>query len=145
MPKPKVKPFTPAEAEEAKEKSIPPEVIDEFNKAIAAIFKEGEVAMPIKPISPSEVNKPIPDEVIDEFNKAISANWKGDSAVVRQKEILFSIAKRLKIKQDDILDNQWLDIEKIFTQAGWVVRYESPDWGESYDEFFEFTKKRRSR
>lgn len=41
-----------------------------------------------------------------------------------------------------IFDENWLDIELIYEQFGWKVKYDKPGWDEDYDPFFEFSKKK---
>ena len=97
----------------------------------------------MKPITPDELSKPvIPDEVIDEFNKAVRANYRNGKAVVKSKDIVPLIAKRMKRTEEFVYDSGWLDIENVFMDAGWKVKYDQPAYCEElFDPYFEFTKR----
>ena len=97
-----------------------------------------------KPISPSEVYeqklKNWPSEVFDVWNRLIADNFDGESSVILQKDA----AKALK---DCTRDNgfgfsmKYLYIEEIYRQAGWKVHYEKAAYNETFDSYYEFSKK----
>ena len=92
-----------------------------------------------------EKKSSIPDEVIEAFNELIVENWKKDSATIKQKDAVARIIEKLpefKDKSTELFELGYLDVEKIFRNAGWVVKYESPDRGDSdFFAFFTFRKK----
>lgn len=101
----------------------------------------------VKPISPKDVvtakQESLPDQVMEAFNELIAENWKESHSKFKQKEVLM----RIKIKfqsttmtEDQILDNNWLDVEEVYRKAGWNVIYDSPAYNESYEPTFEFSK-----
>ena len=85
------------------------------------------------------------DEVIEIFNDMIVEKWNGRESHFKQKEIVTKIRKKMNIrKTDKIFDEHWLDIEDIYRELGWVVKYESPDMASSgFDEYFVFSKKEK--
>lgn len=95
-----------------------------------------------KPITPDEVGlPPVPDCVFEVFNNLIKANFrKGGVSRVTRKEAMERIIGYTSLTDEEITDNGWLDIEPHYTEAGWKVRYESPDRGENFEPFFEFRK-----
>jgi len=103
----------------------------------------------VKPIAPNDMSLEkkisIPDEVIEAFNELIVENWKKDEATVKQKDAVARIVKKLpefKRKRTELFELGYLDVEKVFRGAGWVVEYESPDRGDSgFDEYFTFRRK----
>ena len=62
-----------------------------------------------------------------------------------QQRALDRLANPNKIKEEitskTIYDNNWLDIEDIFREAGWKVTYDKPAYNESYDAYFKFEGK----
>lgn len=99
-----------------------------------------------KPITPGEITKAkqsaLPDEVLDAFNEMIAKNWNGSSATVMQNEVAKLIASKLQIKRQEVFDNHYLDVESVYRKAGWKVEYDQPGYNESYEAYFEFSKKR---
>ena len=105
--------------------------------------------MAVKPISPTEVTAQkrtsIPDFVIECWNNAIAKKWTGNGCVVtiKQDDIENEIAAKLPpgVKRSDIYSNGWLDIEPIYRARGWKVIFDKPGYCESYDAYFQFSKK----
>ena len=97
-----------------------------------------------KPIRPDEVlskkAESIPDEVFAAFNELITKNWNGQQSQVTQKSVVSLI--RRKLDDSKTFDSHWLDIEDIYRNAGWVVKYDKPGFNEDYDSLFVFSKKR---
>lgn len=99
----------------------------------------------VKPISPDDVVKikkqNMPDEVIETFNELIAKEWNGRYALLFAGKVASAIAKKLHVKVDKVYDNHWLDVEDIFRAEGWKVVFEKPDYNESGDSTFTFSKK----
>jgi hypothetical protein len=103
----------------------------------------------IQPIRPEEVPKVksdlIPDEVIDAFNDQITIDYRAATgkATIRHKDIIAMIKKKMpEVEKKEIIDKQWLDVEPIYEEFGWKVRYESPSYGDSdFEPYFVFEKK----
>lgn len=110
----------------------------------------------IQPIKPSEIIQKktdyIPDEMFKAINDLIVMKWNGDSATIKQIEIVNAYLDNLelsehpleinrKTEKDKIFNNHWLDIEDIYRNAGWKVDYDKPGYNESYEPLFVFSKK----
>lgn len=100
-----------------------------------------------KPISPSEVvsakREAIPEAVFNAFNKLIAEKWNGHCATIRQEEVVALIAAEMSLESTQVIyEKHWLDIEKIYEQAGWKVTYDKPAYCESYPATFKFEKNR---
>jgi len=106
-----------------------------------------EKIMAHAPISPNDVVRTkrdmIPDKVIEVINALIIREWDGSSAVVRQDDIVELVKIQLKVTSNYIFDKGWLDVEDIFKEAGWVVRYEQQCRDENFKTFFEFKKQEK--
>lgn len=47
------------------------------------------------------------------------------------------------LTKDEIFDNHWLDIEDIYREQGWKVKYDKPGYNEeSFKPYFEFSVKK---
>ena len=96
-----------------------------------------------QPITPQEViehkQKQIPDEVIQVFNELIVLNFNGYSATVIQKDVVSLLEKR-GFGREEIFNYRLLDVEGIYSEAGWEVKYDKPAYCESYDAYFEFRR-----
>ena len=100
----------------------------------------------IKPIKPNEVieNKKhsIPDIVFLVFNELITENFNGNYAYVNQKEAVKRIISYSELQKQEIFDKHYLDIEDIYREFGWKVKYDKPGYNESYDAYFMFYVKK---
>lgn len=98
-------------------------------------------------ITPSEAlslkESIIPDEVFDAFNELIveKIDLHG-SVTVMQDDVVEKIINKLGCNRQDIFDKHWLDVEKIYQAAGWVVAYDKPAYCESYKAYFKFSRKK---
>lgn len=97
----------------------------------------------IKPIKPSEVvaAKAIPDFVVDVFNKLIARDFDGNESKIRQREVITLLSSDYGVSREQVFQKGFLNIESLFTAAGWEVDYDRPGYNEDYDAFFIFTKK----
>lgn len=98
----------------------------------------------VKPITPGEVivarKKMLPDDVIEVFNELITRAFNGRSALVSQREALTQIAARLNLSRDQVFMSGYLDVEAVFSEAGWIVKYEQPARDEAFEPYFEFSR-----
>lgn len=100
----------------------------------------------IKPIRPEDIaahkQEHIPEAVFQVFNDLIAENINAGYATVRQKDVV----KRMKaagLKEKDISDKGWLDVEPVYRDAGWEVSYDKPAYCESwYEPYYTFRAKR---
>lgn len=100
----------------------------------------------IKPIKPEDVLELkkviIPEQVIGAFNHLIAKNFSDGVAVVKQKDIVNEIIMRMQLENsDEVFKNRWLDVEEIYRDSGWCVKYDKPGYNETYDAFYEFVIK----
>lgn len=105
----------------------------------------------IKPITPSEAKTKalgnIPDFVIEAFNNKISQNLdsQGNAKVLQNQvigEIMYCANERnIEVTREEIFAKRWLDVEKLFSDNGWIVKYDKPGYNESYEAYFNFSTK----
>lgn len=100
----------------------------------------------VKPISPVEAENKhrgtIPDSIINAFNKLIIKHYK---PISKQDEVLDMVCgdpDSGMLTKDEIFDNHWLDIEDIYREQGWDVKYDKPAYNETYDAYFVFSVKK---
>ena len=106
-----------------------------------------------KPITVEEIDEvfvtSIPDVIIDAFNTLILKHYSPitKDSVVKQEEVLTLVCgdEEGKFKRDEVFSHHWLDVEDIFREAGWVVKYDKPCYiaGENYEPYFEFQKPKK--
>ncbi len=116
--------------------------------------------MATKPITPLEVvqvkRETLPDEVIKAFNDMITETWSDGSSCFKQDDVVKKMIGLLKASdeysqfltariREMIFDKHWLDVEPIFREAGWIVKYDKPGYNESYSATFEFKRKDRKQ
>ena len=108
-------------------------------------------AEPIKPENVAAFKlRHIPNEVIDAVNELISLKYVCNSDDIRiyQKDIIEVAKSKMYPATDNIdsgsgyFDYNWLNIEKIYEDAGWAVKYDKPAYNESYDAYFIFREKK---
>ena len=67
---------------------------------------------------------------------------------IYQKDIIEVAKSKMYPATDNIdsgsgyFDYNWLNIEKIYEDAGWAVKYDKPAYNESYDAYFIFREKK---
>lgn len=97
----------------------------------------------VRLIRPEEVvlekKKSLPDKVLAAFNQLIAEKWNGYSATIKQEDVVALMIKK-GLKQKQILDKGWLDVEDVYREAGWIVEYDKPGYNESYLATFTFKK-----
>lgn len=99
------------------------------------------MARKVRPIRPSEVVRKkrddFPDIVFEAFNELIAQKLSGRIATIEQAEVVaLMVAKGLR--EGDIFDKGWLDIEDVYYDAGWQVEFDKPGYNESYPATFTF-------
>ena len=95
----------------------------------------------VQPISPENVKEALlPDEVIEVFNELIQEHWNGHNARILQSKAADIISKRMKLSQYDIYERRYLDIEQVYRDAGWKVKYDKPGYNETYEATFTFSR-----
>lgn len=97
-------------------------------------------------IRPDEIAKKkaaiFPVEVIEAFNVLIAKNFTNGRANVTQEDAIKAICSSLGISRVEVFKNHYLDIEEVFREAGWSVKYDKPGWDENYGAFFIFERAR---
>lgn len=102
----------------------------------------------VTPIRPDQIGehkaKIFPDFVLKAFNDLLAEKYSHGSAKIVQKDAVQRILQygnMLPEEKSVIYNNGWLNVEEIYRDAGWKVKYDKPGYCESYDAFFEFSKK----
>lgn len=102
----------------------------------------------MKPITPQEVNAKIaesfPEFVIEAVNNCILKESFGKKSFSINQDVIVKEILKLApkgTKEEMVFDKHWLDFEKVYEKFGWNVTYDSPSWGDSYDEHFQFEVK----
>lgn len=118
----------------------------------------------IRPITPDEVaaeqQKYIPDYVFNAFNAIIAKNWNGYSSSFSQTDVIIHILKLSneidavidapkrkaedKLTRQKIFDNNYLNIEKIYSLYGWNVQYRKHTMDDNGYSTYTFTKENRA-
>jgi hypothetical protein len=108
----------------------------------------------LKPIRPDNLVKLIedrmPDEVIQAFNTLIAKEWDGTDAEMTQNEVVREILSNFRrsdkpMSIEMIFDLGYLNIEDLYRNAGWKVKYDKPGFNEDYKATFTFTPKTKRR
>jgi len=99
----------------------------------------------IKPIKPDEIGKikveNLPEIVIISFNELITERFHGGSATFKQDEVVDRIiSKEPNLTQKEIFDKHYLDVENMYREIGWKVKYNKPAYNETYPATFTFEK-----
>ncbi len=100
----------------------------------------------VMPIKPSEVIgkkcESIPSEAMEAFNELIAQKFNGHYAHVVQKDVVKLMVEK-GLKEAEIFEKGWLDVEDIYRKNGWIVEYDKPAYCESYDASFKFSVKKK--
>jgi hypothetical protein len=98
-----------------------------------------ENSQSIKPLRPEEAigrrEQLFPPQVIESFNELIAQNCvNGNSRVLKKDIISLMIEKGLN--ENEIYKKHWLDVEEIYENNGWNVRYAKPGPEDSNSESY---------
>lgn len=98
----------------------------------------------MEPITKAQVQEKLnervfPDFVIQAFNECITEASIKKSSTVLQKDVLKRIKDLSGKDSREVLDNNWLDVEKHYRKSGWKVSYDKPAYNESYEPSFTFS------
>ena len=102
----------------------------------------------IEPINPNEVYKIkfslFPDYVVKAINELIVQCWDGKKARIKQAEIVTKIISLSlgNITEKEIIEKKFLDVEELFQEYGWNVKYYKPGYNETEPAYFVFEKRR---
>ena len=131
----------------------------EYLRLITKMAEErGVPKRAIEPITPAEAMGQkrcmIDPRAVDAINSLIVIRMQPDgSATFTLEELALVIAVAVGLADPEaketshetfaiIKDRGWLDIEPIYEQAGWQVKFDKPAYNESYKAFFVFKPKR---
>jgi hypothetical protein len=95
----------------------------------------------VNPITPDQIDvrAAIPHAVIKAFNTLISANHRNGQSIVLQKDIVERLVE-LGFTKSEIFNDKLLDVEEIYKDVGWIVKYDKPAYNETYEPFFVFIR-----
>ena len=106
-------------------------------------------------ITPEEAEKAkissIPDYVFQAFNELLAENFVGNvGTIIYQHEVLKRIINIypyiIEDDKDSIVNslfvNHWLEVEKIYEEAGWEVTFHKPAYYEDFDPYYNFIPKK---
>lgn len=101
----------------------------------------------VEPIKPKDIMDNLDDiihpAVIKAVNAILKEQYRGDSVTILQKDIV----KRAKefcpeLTSAEMFEKKHMDFEPLFKKAGWIVKYDSPAYCETYEPSFEFSAKK---
>lgn len=95
------------------------------------------------PITPNEARQlkksSIPPEVIKIWNTLIVENLRGKTSKFSLKTLTSSLCSGLDKTLVEIKTSGYEDLEYLYEQAGWKVKYDQPSYDERYEAHFTFT------
>lgn len=98
----------------------------------------------MKPITPSEVilkKAEILPEAIEVWNRLIARKFSGKKAVIKQEDAIEALIAGCVVTRDEVFEQDLLEIEDVYREAGWDVIYDKPAYNEDYSATFTFKKK----
>ena len=98
------------------------------------------------PIRPDQLSNPaLPDKVIEVFNALIVDNDRDGMSSFKADLAVKAIAKALGTTTSEVYRMRYLDVESVYQEAGWKVKYDQPMQSEpDFDAYFEFRYKPHS-
>jgi hypothetical protein len=102
------------------------------------------MAGPIKPEDmPKYKAEVFPEFVFQAFNLCIVENFCNGRATVYQKDVMNKMAslaleEGIQLERGDIFSKGYLNVEDVYREAGWKVKYDSPAYCETYEAHYEF-------
>lgn len=102
----------------------------------------------IKPLRPEDMNEAkklvIPDFVLQAVNMCMAKNLvRGHGSITQDEVISYILEHNSGITRQQIFDNNWLDFEPLYEEAGWKITYDKPGYDETYEAHWVFKAKQR--
>ena len=95
-----------------------------------------------------EEAKKIPNFVVNTFNRLIARGFdkSNNTSIVYKREVVAKIlddaeAQGIKVERNEIYTKHWLDVEPLFEEVGWSVRFNKQPYYETADDFFTFKRR----
>lgn len=109
--------------------------------------RENEPRFEGRPITPDEVTQLqrdiFPPEVFETFNQMIAEKLLDGEAHIRQDDVVEQLAIK-GLERALIFRKGWLNVEEMYREAGWQVRYDKPAYNETGDAYFSFKAPKKS-
>lgn len=81
----------------------------------------------------------LPDGVIEVFDDLIAEHYNGHYATFAQAVVVQRLLQAgVAGSSEEVFARHMLDVEPVYQQAGWEVRYEKPGFNEPGDAYFTF-------
>ncbi len=100
---------------------------------------------PAQPVSPEGLNQlkreMMPPEVFETFNRFLGEKALNGYATVMQDDVVEALIER-GLNKHDIFHKGWLNIESLYEENGWEVKYDKPAYNESGRAYFTFKAKK---
>lgn len=101
---------------------------------------------PPSPITPAEAKRQkgaaLPREVLHVFNDLIVEKYNSEFNISQDEAIDRILEKMPHLKRHEIFERNWLDIEDMYSAAGWHIDFEKPDRGETFSAYWTFRPKK---
>lgn len=96
-----------------------------------------------KPIKPTDIKISIPKYVIKATNELIKEKFTGKGFAIDLKELVDKILTIHPMDKDQLFKRNELDIEDIYSEFGWDVTYNTPNYNADhmYEPYFTFNVK----
>ena len=102
--------------------------------------------MQVTPLTPQEAVEQklsdVPTKVLQCWNKIIKANLNKTSSSVTSRFTLDELAKMISSEMvcsyDTAKSNGWFDLEPLFIQSGWKVKFHKASYADDFDSYFYF-------
>jgi len=93
-------------------------------------------------MSPSPTQKKTPPpSVFKVMRELVASKLVENKAIVTQEEAVNAISKKLKCSKAAVVTRHYLEIEDVFRQEGWDVKYRKPGFNEKFEANFRFKKR----
>ena len=89
----------------------------------------------------------IPNEIFDATNELLIQRYSPGQRIIIEMEEIVQLAKNKMMKfsnpqvDENFYENNWLDIESYYRDAGWTVLFYKPLYNESFNAYFDFLEK----
>lgn len=98
----------------------------------------------MKPITKANVEQALddrefPDFVIQAFNECIVESRINHSNKVTQNDAVERIMRLGNVSRNEVFENKWLDVERYYRKAGWIVKFSKPAYNESGEAYYNFS------
>lgn len=111
----------------------------------------------VKPFSPQDARQNkilvLPDFFLNAINQLLSEQYRANYEITLKAKDIIARAEQLRTNPDgdytsssaaplNYYSSGYMDFKSVYEDAGWIVKYITPDYTESFDSYYTFEERK---